>query len=445
MDQDRHELLLKLVRDARQGVAPENPLPDDPLARELADLGRACVAQRERLERMAGVLASVNRGLTLDQVVDRIFSDFDAILPFDRIGLALLDQDKVVSRAHRSRATAIRLGPGFTAPLAGSSLATVLETGKPRIINDLTAYLQAKPGSASTRLIVDEGMGSSLTCPLSVAGAAVGFLFFTSKNINTYKDLHTDLFLAIAEQVSAIIEKGRLYQRLLELDELKNRFLGIAAHDLRSPLSLARSHLGLLMDGYVGEISQKQRELMQRMDASLTGMTTLISDLLDISAIESGKLDLTPAPTDLAAYLENHAQAGALLASAKQITVRLDLQPHLPHINLDQKRMDQVLTNLLTNAIKFSMPQTTITLRALQEGSTVRIAVKDQGQGIPAEDLPKLFKAFSKTRTKPTAGEKSTGLGLHIVAKIVEAHGGHMEVSSHQGEGSTFTAVLPVG
>lgn len=444
MEPDRERMLLNMVERLAAG---ENPEADgnDPLACAIVDTHMLLRRKLEQLARLSTVLESVNRGLTLDEVVERIFRDFDRILPYDRIGLALVEGSRVVSRANHSRAGTVYLSQGFEASLSGSSLEAVLTTRQPRIINDLARYLEEKPDSTATALILQEDLRASFTCPLVVEDTAVGFLFFTSKTPGIYRDAHSELFLAIAGQVSAIIEKGRQYQRLLELDELKNRFLGIAAHDLRSPLSLVRSYLGVLREGYLGDLTDKQRDMMQRMDTTCATMMGLINDLLDISAIESGKLSLNFQPTDLNDYLRIQFENARVLASAKEIDVRLDVEGTLPSVALDAARMDQVLGNLVTNAIKFSHPRTCVTLSARVEGAAVLITVRDQGQGIPEEDLKKLFGAFSKTRVKPTGGEKSTGLGLHIVAKIVAAHGGRIDVASRVGEGSAFTVALPLG
>jgi signal transduction histidine kinase len=170
----------------------------------------------------------------------------------------------------------------------------------------------------------------------------------------------------------------------------------------------------------------------------------LINDLLDVSAIEAGQLELRYRVVDLAAYLQECHAANAVLAEAKSIELVLDLEPNLPLVTMDPDRINQVVNNLITNAVKFSYPNTVITLRAQAEDNTVAISVQDQGQGIPAKDLGKMFTEFGRASVRPTAGEKSTGLGLAIVKRMVEAHGGRIWVESQVGVGSTFTFTLPL-
>jgi signal transduction histidine kinase len=286
-------------------------------------------------------------------------------------------------------------------------------------------------------------MRSSLTCPLVAVGKPVGFVFFSSQQPNTYRDLHVEVFLEIAGQLSTTVEKSRLYQRLVELNELKNRFLGVAAHDLRNPLGAIQTYLKMFLDGFFGDMTEEQREVMTDMALASDTMLNLVNDLLDISAIEAGHLELETRAVDLGDFLRECHRANRLIAEAKSIDLTLDTPDGLPAVELDARRIGQVLSNLLTNAVKFSHPGTTVTLTARTAGDSIDISVSDQGQGIPENDLPKLFTEFGRASVKPTAGEKSTGLGLAIVKRIVDAHGGAIRVDSEVGKGSTFTVTLP--
>jgi signal transduction histidine kinase len=232
--------------------------------------------------------------------------------------------------------------------------------------------------------------------------------------------------------------------QLVELNELKNKFLGIAAHDLRNPIAIFKGYLGILSAGVLGKVPEEQKDVIGKMTSASENMLTLINDLLDVSTIEAGKLELDKEKVDLTKYLREIHQANVLLAKTKSIKLNLDLESNLPEVMLDRNRTGQVINNLVTNAIKFSYPETEITLKAQRHGEEVRISVTDQGQGIPSDEIPKLFADFAKTSVKPTAGEKSTGLGLAIVKRIVEAHGGRVWVESEVGKGSTFSFTLPL-
>jgi diguanylate cyclase (GGDEF)-like protein len=193
---------------------------------ELSELGRALraladtlKAQAEQSAMLTEITQRVNEGLLIDEVLDHVYENFFSLIPYDRIGLALVEEDNAVVRAFwaRSEAPDIKLPLGYSAGLAGSSLEGIIRTRQPRILNDLETYLEQHPASDSTRRIVDEGMRSSLTCPLVVKGQPVGFLFFSSMKKNAYRETHQELFLQIAGQLSTTLEKGRIYQELLDI------------------------------------------------------------------------------------------------------------------------------------------------------------------------------------------------------------------------------------
>jgi signal transduction histidine kinase len=410
----------------------------------LVDLGDSLEKQFNEMEKLSKVTEEINAGLLLDDVLNHVYESFRSIIPYDRIGVSLLTEDSQNIRARwaRSEAPKMKIIPGFSAKLEGSSLNQIIETGKPRIINDLRDYLHNHPNSVSTKLIVEEGMRSSLTCPLIALNKPIGFIFFTSMKPNTYRDVHVETFLKIAGQLSTIVEKGRLYQQLVELNELKNKFLGIAAHDLRNPLGVIKGFIGLLKSGMLDDTSTK--DVMQRIDKSCQTMLNLVNDLLDISAIESGRLNLQLEEVNLDDYLNDCHSSNLILATAKSIDLNLELSKNLPLVTLDKDRISQVINNLITNAIKFSFPKTVITMKAISKGDEVVISVADQGQGIPEQEIPNIFCEFNQASTRPTAGEKSTGLGLAIVKRMVEAHQGQISVESQLGKGTTFAFTLPI-
>ena len=168
------------------------------------------------------------------------------------------------------------------------------------------------------------------------------------------------------------------------------------------------------------------------------------NDLLDVAKIESGKLDLHPVSTDIADLVQDNVHLNRVLASNKDIEIQTAIDGPPPTMQLDPDKIEQVLNNLISNAIKYSHPNSTITVQLTREDAHALLSVRDEGQGIPAEDIDKLFQPFQRTSVQSTAGEKSTGLGLVIVKRIVEGHGGTIWVESAVGEGSTFFVSLPL-
>jgi len=269
-------------------------------------------------------------------------------------------------------------------------------------------------------------------------------VFFSSTLRAAYEPKHIAAAKQLAGQLALTMEKTHLYQQLVELNDLKDRFLGAAAHDLRSPLTSILGFLDLILMGAFGEVPAQQEELLRKVRRSSDGMLRLITDLLDVAAIESGKLDMEMEEADPTAVIQECADSAKVLAQAKAIRMKMDLRPCLPCVLMDPQRIEQVITNLVTNAIKFSDAETTVTLAATSAGNEVRVSVADEGPGIPADEISQLFQDFARTSVRPTGGESSTGLGLAIVKRVVEAHHGSVDVTSREGEGSTFEFSLPV-
>lgn len=446
---------IRPLTDALRALGDDRfaPPPDDPGDDALAELNRATGELVRRLEHKLAfereldlIVERMNSGARLDETLDQVYDSLRGLIPYDRIGCALIDEEKgeVLARWQRAEYRPLLLGATYHAPLAGSSLQTIIATRRPRIINDLDEYLAAHPGSGSTRLILKEGIRSNLTCPLVVLDKPVGFLFFSSRARRVYHEAHIETFLRIASRVAAAVKKSRLHDRVLALSEAKDRLLGLVAHDLRNPLSVIGGFALMAAREKFGPLTPKLADALALIRKNAESMAKMIDDLLDLNVIETGRLELKREPTVIAELLEEKAKAAGLLGEGKAIRIELEAPADLPTLALDRRRIGQALDNLLSNAIKYSRGETTVTLSARRAADRLTFEVRDQGLGIPAEELPKLFQHFGRTSVKPTAGEKSIGLGLAIVKQVVEAHGGAIEVESAVGRGSIFRFHLPL-
>lgn len=260
------------------------------------------------------------------------------------------------------------------------------------------------------------------------------------RNENVYDQL-SRLNNQFANLQRELTQKNMALERL---NEQKNRFLGMAAHDLRNPLGVILGYSEFLIEDTNAPLSPDKAEMVSIIRNSSQFMLNLVNDLLDIATIESGKLRLNQEPTDLNRLLGQVASLNQVLATPKEIQIHYATLDTLPPLLLDQQKLIQVLNNLLSNAVKFSPPQTTVQISLKRESDGVVVAVKDQGQGIPPSEMDKLFKPFSVTSVRSTAGEKSTGLGLTISRRIIEGHGGRIWAQSEVGDGATFGFSLPL-
>jgi signal transduction histidine kinase len=219
--------------------------------------------------------------------------------------------------------------------------------------------------------------------------------------------------------------------------------LGAAAHDLRSPLTVIQGFANVMRSD--PNLTPDQAELLDYMVGEADHMTEILGDLLDVAAIEAGAIELQVAEQSIGELLDDRARAHRILASPKGQTLSADIPEDLPTVSFDRRRIGQVLDNLLSNGVKYTQPGGTLRMRARSSAKWVTVEVMDNGQGIPAAELPKVFEEFAKTSARPTAGESSTGLGLAIARRLIEAHGGTISVTSTEGEGTTFRFTLPVG
>ncbi len=231
---------------------------------------------------------------TLDDVIDLLFERTADIFPFDRLGLSFVEEDgrRVVSRYVRAAYDHTLLNQGYSEDLRGSSLETVLSRGTPRIIDDLEDYLAAHPASRSTRLLVREGVRSSLTCPLIVEGRVVGFMFRSSRAPHAYVQHHVELQMALTERLSQAVEKAWRIEQLEAANRNYIEMLAFVSHELKNPVASMVTDARLLRDGYLGELEQVQVAKLERLIAKGEYLLDLVREYLDLARVEGGELRL---------------------------------------------------------------------------------------------------------------------------------------------------------
>lgn len=256
------------MSDGRYNVRVTDEPQDDVgrLGLALNALAQTLEQRFEAMSRLASVTAKVNTGIMLGEVLNHVYESFRPLLPYDRIGCALLEGGGRMVRAiwARSECPVAGLPVGYAAALEGSSLQTILDTGQPRILSDLDAYLLEHPASDSTRRIVSEGLRASLTCPLIAMGKPIGFIFFSSAVTGTYDNNHSDLFTQLAGQLAVIVEKARLYEQLLDAQRQLE-----AANRILDRLASVDGLTGLPNRRYFDEHGEAERRRMQRMSRPL--------------------------------------------------------------------------------------------------------------------------------------------------------------------------------
>lgn len=229
---------------------------------------------------------------------------------------------------------------------------------------------------------------------------------------------------------------------LQKLNEEKNKFLRMAAHDLRNPIGVILSYSMIILDEAASKLSEDEVDFVETIKRSSEFVLTLLNELLDIAVIESGQVNLNLSQVDIVSLIENNINLHRVQAANKNITIEFKPETKACELNIDNIKIEQVLNNLVSNAIKFSQNNSIVTVGVLTGDDRVTVYVEDNGPGIPISEQQKLFQPFARTSVKSTAGEKSTGLGLSIVKKIIESHNGEIWVESEVGKGSKFAFSL---
>jgi two-component system sensor histidine kinase/response regulator len=244
---------------------------------------------------------------------------------------------------------------------------------------------------------------------------------------------------------AAELEKAN--QELRKIDEMKSEFVSVASHELRTPLAAIKNAVQLMLQGKTGEINENQKKFLSMAERNINRLTGILNSLLDLSRIESGKIGLKFEELDLRGSIEFILSSLKPQADGKSIQLKMEIPEKLPSVYGDREKVEQILTNLVGNAIKFTPEggEISVSAKPLEEGEhMVAISVRDSGIGIPGDQLEKIFEKFHQVEDSLRRSITGTGLGLAITKGLVEAHHGKIWVESEVGKGSTFTFTLPM-
>jgi signal transduction histidine kinase len=391
---------------------------------------------------------------SLRAIVDYLFESTQELIPCDRIGLAFVDPDgqRVTSYYNRASYEPLAIDKEYSEDLRGSSLRAVLETGLPRIIADLEKYLEQHPRSRSTRLLVTEGVRSNLTCPLTVEGRVVGFIFRSSRAKDTYHSKHIELQMAIAERLSQAVEKAWRIEQLEQANHAYTQMLGFVSHELKSPVASMVTDARLMADGYLGDMPPKQKDKLEGLIRKGEYLLGLVREYLDLARVEGGELEAQLRPSvhvrseivdDAVEVVRSHLEARGM-----RLVVVTPGEPD-PAVCCDPALMRIVLVNLLDNAVKYGREggEVRVTLEVATsrhvKPEALRISVWNEGPGFSPNQRNQLFRRFSRLDVPETKGTKGTGVGLYNTWRIVQLHRGRVTAESKKGEWARFSVEIP--
>lgn len=412
----------------------------------LEDLYEACSPDERLVLDMLNL--KVAAAESLEDVLRFVYDSLRKIGPCDRLSVAFLsdDEKRVEMQCAITNGGAHYLTDGYARDLSSVSLGAVLESGQPRIINDLEAHLALNPDSEPTRLLVREGMKSSMTCPLKVEDRPVGFLFRNARVRNAFDGHQRKLHLAIAERLSQAVEKAYRIEQLTAANRAYFEVLGFVTHELKSPLSSIVMNAEVLLGGYLGEMSPEQAGKVEGIVAKSNHLLELIGEYLSLSQIESGALDPN-FQEDVPFIADVVAMAVDLVlpqAERKGVAITRDYGGDEFRVRCAPDLMRIVVTNLLSNAVKYGHENGEIRLTVRETGGMLRMQVWNTGPGFPEAAQASLFRKFSRIQTPELLKERGTGVGLYTTWRIIQAHGGAITAQSQEGEWAEFSFQIPL-
>jgi signal transduction histidine kinase len=322
----------------------------------------------------------------------------------------------------------------------------VLQNGKPGMVLPENALLVEQD------VVFESGM-KLLVVPIMRQQAAIGLLALASKQADAFPQELVAFLDRLSDHAAIALSNAQLYADLQAANNAKTEFISLVSHELKTPMTAIRGYTDLLAQGAVGAVNEAQASFLGTIRANVNRMSTLVSDLADVSRIESNRLRLEYSAIPVAEAVQEVARTTQAQIEAKSQTLALDLPADLPAVWADPNRVIQILNNLISNANKYSPAEARVTVRARREHNrwdekgapqVVHVSVADTGFGISAEDQEKIFQKFFRAEDQNIRESPGTGLGLNITRHLVEMQGGKIWFESELGKGTTFHFTIPV-
>ena len=383
-------------------------------------------------------------------VFDKILRSCEKLFAGDEVGIMLAGDDGQLHMGAQGGTQPYRgMSERLPAPLEGS--ATALSIRERRVLHYTHVLTDPDVPPVLRSLAMGRGFDYSIAmAPMLWEGRGVGSIFVTHAPPVPFSAKDLELLKTFADQAVIAIQNARLFReihdksRQLEIaNQHKSEFLANMSHELRTPLNAIIGFSEVLIERMFGELNDKQDDYLKDIHSSGKHLLSLINDILDLSKIEAGRMELDVESFDVPAALDNAMTLVRERAQRHGIALSLQVAPDVSTVRADERKFKQILLNLLTNAVKFTLDGGKVDVHAALLGGVLQVAVADTGIGIAPEDQAAVFEEFRQVGRHYTNKQEGTGLGLTLTKRFVELHGGTLTLQSEPGKGSTFTFTLP--
>lgn len=419
-----------------EGVGPDFPPPHE-LKKSYEEIERELIKDIED---------KVFKGQSIKEILDTVFDSFSDILSYDRLALAFLEEEgkRVVCKYVKTKYNPVYLNEGYSLDLYKTSLEKVLLTKSPRIINNLNNYFLIRRNSFTTELLIREGLKSSMITPLFANEKPLGFIFFNSTYPNAYSERELRILNELKNKISFAIEKAFYIEELQKTLESYKELLNFVSHEIKNPLSALITQGRLLEGGFLGELTNEQKEVISKMVSKAEYLLNLVRNYLDLSRIERGVIKVTKEEVDIEEKVINEAITIMLpQIEAKKMVFEKRVVGERYKLFIDPQLIKVAIVNLLGNGVQYGKEGGKIELEINYKQDGLFISVLNEGEGFTEEQKSKLFKKFSRLDVTKSLGIKGTGLGLYITWWIITEHKGWIDAVSEVGKYAKFFFFLP--
>jgi signal transduction histidine kinase len=405
---------------------------------DLAELTEAVTTLNDKLNTLYTMTQAIGSKQHLEQVLNIVSSELARVMDVQAISVKLLSEDGKFLQFAAAHGLPSEFLKDKVIEVGKSPLNRRVIEGEPFVTGHVTQreFFQFGEDLEAARL------QSVQFVPLIVENRVIGILGAYSNRPEQFGPDELNFFRQAAGLVAIAIENARAYEAIENLIEERSRFMNRVAHNLRAPLAALTSMIEVVQDGYLGNMNDKLRKHLNRIDQRVQNMLLMINELMTLAKSQNKQQRLEYRPVDLKVVTDRIHQTFQEKAAQKRLSLKITIQEDLPKIKGDQEMVEQMLENLVSNAIKYTPEGGRIGMAFwLGANETVRIVLSDSGIGIPKDEIPRLFTEFFRaSNVKNVIG---TGLGLTIVKEIVDQHGGEIQVESEEGLGTTFVIHLP--